>query len=206
MTRTMARQQSGLLPGLGVSPGPGCTSAKASLQPKQKKRRRRLSPSEQDGPPAPKPGTKRQRQSFLPCLRRGSLPEAQPSFGPTPPKAGRASSPGPSPRFCPTTVIKRRVPLGSSALQNCSTPVAVPARDLNTTFDLSDLSEEPRSKLAFQECTGWENAPHNRLDQLFIPRWAPFLPSSQPSQQGVRGQGGTVAPPGGVEDSAALGA
>ncbi|XP_045045848.2 kinesin-like protein KIF18B [Desmodus rotundus] len=169
VTRTMARQQSGLLPSLGVSPGPGCTSAKASLQPKQKKRRRRLSPSEQDGPPAPKPGTKRQRQSFLPCLRRGSLPEAQPSFGPTPPKAGRASSPGPSPRFCPTTVIKRRVPLGSSALQNCSTPVAVPARDLNTTFDLSDLSEEPRSKLAFQECTGWENTPQNRLDQLFIP-------------------------------------
>ncbi|KAM5310212.1 kinesin-like protein KIF18B [Glossophaga mutica] len=166
VTRTMARQHSGLLHSLGISPGPDCTSAQASLQPKQKKRRRKLSPSEQDGPPAPKPGTKRQRQSFLPCLRRGSLPEAQPSFGPTPPKGGRASSPGPSPRFCPATVIKRRVPLGSSALQNCSTPLALPARDLNTTFD---LSEEPLAKLDFHECTGWENVPHNRLDQPFIP-------------------------------------
>ncbi|KAF6094494.1 kinesin family member 18B [Phyllostomus discolor] len=167
VTRTMARQQSGLLHSLGVSLGPDGTAAQASLQPKQKKRRKRLSPSEQDGAPAPKPGT--QRQSFLPCLRRGSLPEAQPSFGPTPPKAGRASSPGPSPRFCPATVIKRRVPLGSSALQNCSTPLALPARDLNTTFDLSDLSEEPLSKLGFHECAGWENVPPNRLDQPFIP-------------------------------------
>ncbi|XP_036923246.1 kinesin-like protein KIF18B isoform X1 [Sturnira hondurensis] len=168
VTRTMARQQSGLLHSLGVSPGPDCTSAQASLQPKQK-RRRRLSPSEQDSSPAPKPGTKRQRQSFLPCLRRGSLPESQSSFGPTPPKGGRASSPGPSPRFCPATVIKRRVPLGSSALQNCSTPLAPPARDLNTTFDLSDLSEEPVSKLGFHECTGWENVSQSRLDQPFIP-------------------------------------
>lgn len=202
----MARQQSGLLHGLGVSPGPDRTSAQAPPQPKQRRRRKRLSPSEQGGPPAPKPGTKRQRQSFLPCLRRGSLPEAQPSFGPTPPKAGRASSPGPSPRFCPATVIKSRVPLGPSALQNCSTPLALPARGLNTTFD---LSEEPVSKLDFHECPGCENVPHNGLDQPFIPRWAPFLPSSQPSQQGS-GQGSgkdrDAALPGGVEDSAALAA
>ncbi|XP_066119519.1 kinesin-like protein KIF18B isoform X1 [Saccopteryx bilineata] len=166
VTRTMARQMSGLMHSLEVPPGPDYTSAQASLQPVEKKKRRRLRPSKQDNPPGPKPGTKRQRQSFLPYLRRGSLPEAQPSSGPSTPKEGRVCSPCHSPHFCPATVIKSRVPLGSSALQNCSTPLALPAQGLNTTFD---LSEEPPSKLVFHECTGWENVPHNRLDQSFIP-------------------------------------
>ncbi|XP_016057558.1 PREDICTED: kinesin-like protein KIF18B [Miniopterus natalensis] len=166
MTRTMARQLSGFMHSLGVPPGPDYTSAQASLQSMEKKRRRKLSPSEQDSAPASKPGTKRQRQSFLPCLRRGSLPETQPSLGPTTPKKERVSSPCHSPLFCPATVIKSRVPLGPSALQNCSTPLALPARDLNITFD---LSEEPPSKLGFHECASWENVPQNRLDQPFIP-------------------------------------
>ncbi|XP_054565479.1 kinesin-like protein KIF18B [Eptesicus fuscus] len=166
VTRTMARQLSGLVHSLGAPPGPDGASAQASLQSVEKKRRRRRSPSEQDGHQAPRLGTKRQHQSFLPCLRRGSLPETQPSLGPTTPKKGRVSSPCHSPRFCPATVIKSRVPLGPSALQNCSTPVALPARNLNITFD---LSEEPPSKLGFHECAGWENVPPNRLDQPFIP-------------------------------------
>lgn len=148
-------------------PGPDCASAQGSLPPLERKRRRKPSPLEQDSHQAPRPGTKRQHPSFLPCLRRGSLPETQPSLGPTTPKKGRVSSPGHSPRFCPATVIKSRVPLGPSALQNCSTPVALPARNLNITFD---LSEEPPSKLGFHECAGWENVPQNRLDQTFIPR------------------------------------
>uniref|UniRef100_G1PK19 Kinesin-like protein n=1 Tax=Myotis lucifugus TaxID=59463 RepID=G1PK19_MYOLU len=155
VTRTMARQLSGLI-----------TSAQAALQSVEKKRRRKLSPSEQDSHQAPRLGSKRQHQSFLPCLRRGSLPETQPSLGPTTPKKGRVASPCHSPRFCPATVIKSRVPLGPSALQNCSTPVALPAQNLNITFD---LSEESPSKLGFQECAGWENVPQNRLDQPFIP-------------------------------------
>ncbi|XP_027482265.2 kinesin-like protein KIF18B isoform X3 [Zalophus californianus] len=166
VTRTVARQLSGLMHTLGVLPGPDRTPAQASRRPTGKKRRRRPSPSQPDSPPAPKPGTKRQRQSFLPCLRRGSLPEAQPSLGPTPPKA--PSSLCHSPRVCPATVTKSRVPLGPSAVQNCSTPLALPARDLNATFD---LSEEAPSKPSFHECVGWENAPQelNRLDQPFIP-------------------------------------
>lgn len=176
MTRTMARQLSGLMHTLGVLPGPDRTPAQ---RPTEKKRRRRLSPSKPDSPPAPKPGTKRQRQSFLPCLRRGSLPEAQPSLGSTPPKGGKAPSSCHSPRICPATVIKSRVPLGPSAVQNCSTPLALPSRDLNTTFD---LSEEPPSKLGFLECAGWENVPQepSRLDQPFIPRWV-TPPASLPS-------------------------
>lgn len=167
VTRTMARQLSGLIHTLVVLPGPDHTPAQASQQPREKKRRR-LSPLEPDSPPAPKPGTKRQRQSLLPCLRRGSLPEAQPPCGPATPPRGKVSSPRPSPRFCPATVIKSRVPLGPSALQNCSTPLALPARDLNATFD---LSEEPPSKLDFHQCQGWDSVPQdlNRLDQPFIP-------------------------------------
>lgn len=179
VTRTMARQLGGLMHILGVPHEPDHTLAQTPPRPVEKKRRRRLSPSEPDGPPAMRPGTKRQRQSFLPCLRRGSLPETQPLLGPTTPKGGRVSSPCHSPRFCPATVIKSRVPLGPSALQNCSTPLAPPARDLNATFD---LSEEPLSKLGSHESAGWENVPQElkRLDQPFIPRWVSlpaFLPS-----------------------------
>ncbi|XP_036739005.1 kinesin-like protein KIF18B [Manis pentadactyla] len=167
VTRTMARQLSGLTHTLGVPPGPDCTPVQASRRPAEKRRRRRPSPWEPGSPPPPKPGTKRQRQSFLPCLRRGSLPEAQPSFRPTTPKGGRASSPCHSPRFCPATVIKSRMPLGPSAVQNCSTPLALPTRGLNTTFD---LSEGPPSKMGLHECLGWDNVPQEltRLDQPFI--------------------------------------
>ncbi|XP_037348387.1 kinesin-like protein KIF18B [Talpa occidentalis] len=168
VTRTMARQLNGRMHTLGILPEPDRTPAQTSPRPMEKKRRRGPSPLESDSHLAPKPGTKRQRQSFLPCLRRGSLPEAQPPSGPTTPKGRRASSPCHSPRFCPATVIKSRVPLGPSAMQNCSTPLTLPARDLNTTFD---LSEAPSSKLDFHDCVGWENVPQelNRLDQPFIP-------------------------------------
>ncbi|XP_061248116.1 kinesin-like protein KIF18B isoform X2 [Bos javanicus] len=167
VTRTMARQLSGLTHTLGVPPGPDCTPPQASREATEKKRRR-PSPSEPDSPPAPKLGTKRQRQSLLPCLRRGTLPEARLPCGPSTPTGKRAPSPCPSPRFCPATVIKSRVPLGPSALQNCSTPLPLPSRDLNATFD---LSEEPLAKLGFHECIGWDSVPQelNRLDQPFIP-------------------------------------
>ncbi|XP_033703043.1 kinesin-like protein KIF18B isoform X2 [Tursiops truncatus] len=167
VTRTMAKQLNGLIHALGVPPGPDRTSAQASQRPTEKKRRR-PSPLEPDSPPDPKPGTKRRRQSLLPCPRRGTPPEARLPCGPITPTGGRASSPRHSPNFCPATVIKSRVPLGPSALQNCSTPLALPARDLNATFD---LSEETPSKLGFHECIGWDSVPRelNRLDQPFIP-------------------------------------
>uniref|UniRef100_A0A0D9S0N8 Kinesin-like protein n=1 Tax=Chlorocebus sabaeus TaxID=60711 RepID=A0A0D9S0N8_CHLSB len=169
VTRTMARRLSGPLHTLGVPSGPNYTPAQESQWPMEKKKRRRPSPLDPDSPMAPKRGTKRQRQSFLPCLRRGSLPDAQPSQGPSTPKGERASSPCHSPHFCPTTVIKSRVPLGPSAMQNCSTPLALPTRDLNATFD---LSEEPPSKPSFHECIGWDKIPQelSRLGQPFIPR------------------------------------
>ncbi|XP_053424825.1 kinesin-like protein KIF18B isoform X1 [Nycticebus coucang] len=183
MTRTMARRLRGPMHTLGILSGPECTPAQASRWPTEKKRRRRPSPLEPDSPPAPKQRTKCQRQSFLPCLKRGSLPEAQPSFGPSTPKRGRASSPCHSSRVCPATVIKSRVPLGPSAIQNCSTPLALPTGDLNATFD---LSEETPSKLSFLEGIGWETVPQerNKLDQPFMPRWVFFLASFLPLPTG----------------------
>uniref|UniRef100_H0X816 Kinesin-like protein n=1 Tax=Otolemur garnettii TaxID=30611 RepID=H0X816_OTOGA len=168
VTRTMARRLNGPMHTLGILPGPECTPAQTSQCPTEKKRRRRPSPLEPDSPPAPKQRTKCQRQSFLPCLKRGSLPEAQPSFGPSTPKSGRASSPCHSSHVCPATVIKSRVPLGQSVMQNCSTPLALPTGNLNATFD---LSEETPSKLSFLEGIGWETVPQelNRLDQPFMP-------------------------------------
>uniref|UniRef100_G1SRY3 Kinesin motor domain-containing protein n=1 Tax=Oryctolagus cuniculus TaxID=9986 RepID=G1SRY3_RABIT len=191
VTRTMARQWGGLMHTLGIPSRPDCTPTQASRGPAEKKKRRRPSPSEPDSAPAPKLETKRQRQSFLPCPRRGSLPKAQPSFGPSTPKEQRASSPCHSPRFCPATVIKSRVPLGPSALQNCSTPLALPARDLNVTFD---LSEEPSSQLDFHEYTGWEKVPPElkRLDQPFIPS-APELPFPMKGPKPVSSLPGTSA-------------
>uniref|UniRef100_A0A452FGP8 Kinesin-like protein n=1 Tax=Capra hircus TaxID=9925 RepID=A0A452FGP8_CAPHI len=172
VTRTMARQLSALAHTLGVPRGPDCTPPQASREATEKKRRR-PSPSEPDSPPAPKLGTKRQRQSLLPCLRRGTLPEARLPCGPSTPTGKRAPSPCPSPRFCPATVIKSRVPLGPSALQNCSTPLPLPSRDLNATFD---LSEEPLAKLGLHECVGWDSVSQelNRLDQPFIPSSSVF--------------------------------
>ncbi|XP_012933053.1 kinesin-like protein KIF18B isoform X2 [Heterocephalus glaber] len=143
VTRTMARRQSSLTHTLGFPSGPDDTPALVSRQPTEKRRRR--SPTEPDSPLVPRQETKRQRQSSLPCMRKRLLPE------PCTPARALASPTCHSPRLCPATVIKRRVPLGPSALQNCSTPLAPPTRDLNATFD---LSEEPPLTLSFQEQTG----------------------------------------------------
>lgn len=160
VTRTMAKQLA-----LGVPPGPRHVPIQSPPRPVEKKRRRAPSPVEAENPPDPE--HKQQRQSFLPCLRRGSLPETQFSLGTPIAKRGRASSPCHSPRVCPATVIKGRVPLGPSALQNCSTPMALPTRDLNITFDLSD---EPLSALSFPKGLDWEREPQQRngLDPSLI--------------------------------------
>ncbi|KAM6174671.1 kinesin-like protein KIF18B [Erethizon dorsatum] len=156
VTRTMARRQNGLMHKLGVPCGPDGTPALVSRQPTEKKRRR-PSPTEPDSPLAPRQETKRQRQSALPCPRQVLLPK------PCTPAGARASPTCHSPRLCPATIIKRRALLGPSVLQNCSTPLAPPPLDLNTTFD---LSEEPPSTLSFQEF-----APQERPGpgQAFVP-------------------------------------
>lgn len=173
VTRTMAKQLNGLTHTLGTPLAPDCTSDKTFQKP-TKEKKRKLTPEEPGSLPAPNLEMKRQRQSFLPCLRRGSLPKAQPCSEPRTPKRERASSPSPSSRVCPATVIKSRVPLGPSALQNCSTPLALPTRDLNTTFN---VSEESPSKPSFQEFVDWEKvSPElNSTDQPFLPSAPVFI-------------------------------
>ncbi|ERE68379.1 kinesin-like protein KIF18B-like protein [Cricetulus griseus] len=164
VTRTMAKQLNGLTHTLGIPLGPDCTSDKTFQKPAKEKKKRKLNPAEPSSPPAPNLETKRQRQSFLPCLKRGSLPKAQPSSEPRTPEGERTSS-----RVCPATVIKGRVPLASSALQNCSTPLVLPTRDLNTTFN---ISEESPSKPSFHELVGCEAVSQELTskDQPSIPR------------------------------------
>uniref|UniRef100_A0A8C2LPA7 Kinesin-like protein n=1 Tax=Cricetulus griseus TaxID=10029 RepID=A0A8C2LPA7_CRIGR len=165
VTRTMAKQLNGLTHTLGIPLGPDCTSDKTFQKPSKEKKKRKLNPAEPSSPPAPNLETKRQRQSFLPCLKRGSLPKAQPSSEPRTPEGERTSS-----RVCPATVIKGRVPLASSALQNCSTPLVLPTRDLNTTFN---ISEESPSKPSFHELVGCE-----AVSQELTSKDQPSIPSA----------------------------
>ncbi|ERE68378.1 kinesin-like protein KIF18B-like protein [Cricetulus griseus] len=165
VTRTMAKQLNGLTHTLGIPLGPDCTSDKTFQKPAKEKKKRKLNPAEPSSPPAPNLETKRQRQSFLPCLKRGSLPKAQPSSEPRTPEGERTSS-----RVCPATVIKGRVPLASSALQNCSTPLVLPTRDLNTTFN---ISEESPSKPSFHELVGCE-----AVSQELTSKDQPSIPSA----------------------------
>ncbi|XP_056672957.1 kinesin-like protein KIF18B isoform X1 [Monodelphis domestica] len=168
-TRTMARRLSGLLPILGLPPPFSTLSPQSSQAPRKKKRRM----SEESSPPklnsssSSKLRAKRQRKS-LPNTEKSSVPQAWPSTGLNTPKM-EVTSTDPFPHLCSATVIKSRVPLGPSSMQNCSTPLSLPTHNLNATFD---LSEGPLLKPTASEFLTWENVPaaFNKMDKPFIPR------------------------------------
>ncbi|XP_068932258.1 kinesin-like protein KIF18B [Petaurus breviceps papuanus] len=168
ITRTMARRLSGLLPILGLPPF-SALSPQSSQAPRKKKRRR----SDESSSPAlnnhfsSKLEAKRQRKSLL-HAGKDSLPQAGPSPGLSTPKMEVATT-SPFPHLCSATVVKSRVPLGLSSMQNCSTPLSLPTRDLNATFD---LSEGALLKPTASEFLSWENVPAalNKMDKPFIPR------------------------------------
>ncbi|XP_044530256.1 kinesin-like protein KIF18B [Gracilinanus agilis] len=168
-TRTMARRLSGLLPILGLPPPFSTLSPQSSQAPRKKKRRR----SEESSSPklnshsSFKLRVKRQRKS-LPNTEKSSVPQAWPSTGLNTPKMEVAST-DPFPHICSATVVKSRVPLGPSSMQNCSTPLSLPTHNLNATFD---LSEGPLLKPTASEFLTWENVPAalNKMDKPFIPR------------------------------------
>ncbi|XP_074117151.1 kinesin-like protein KIF18B isoform X2 [Sminthopsis crassicaudata] len=166
-TRTMARRRSGLLPILGLPPF--STLSPQSSQAPRKKRRRSDEPNspELNNHSSSKLEPKRQRKS-LPHAGKGSLPQAGPSSGLSTPKMEVASTTS-FPHLCSATVVKSRVPLGPSSVQNCSTPLSLPTRDLNATFD---LSEGTLLKPSASEFLSWENVPAalNKMDKPFIPR------------------------------------
>ncbi|XP_064895905.1 kinesin-like protein KIF18B isoform X4 [Columba livia] len=81
-----------------------------------------------------------------------------------------------TPKICPLTVPKSRVPLAVSAAQNCCTAPAAPAHKLNVTFDVGEYSGSPGAAdpAAFSgpEISIWENVQSllNKQDGPFVPR------------------------------------
>uniref|UniRef100_A0A674JNS8 Kinesin-like protein n=1 Tax=Terrapene triunguis TaxID=2587831 RepID=A0A674JNS8_9SAUR len=155
-----------------------------SLPTKKRKRSEMSSPSKIGTPATPKLQAKRQRKSSLPGRRRrrGSANESA-----APPVTISHSTPivkeaKPAqlvpyctPKPCPTTVTKSRVPLTTSAAQNCCTPATLTIRDLNLTFDLAEDScssgvDNP-VKFSAPEFPGWENV------QEATPSPSPAVPS-----------------------------
>uniref|UniRef100_A0A7M4FAT8 Kinesin family member 18B n=1 Tax=Crocodylus porosus TaxID=8502 RepID=A0A7M4FAT8_CROPO len=162
VTRSAARRLQELM----LLPNP---SLKTFNVPTKKRRRSEMSsPSKPGTPPTLKRQAKRQRKSSLSGLNGSSIEqvalptEIRSHSTPLPKEAKPSLFPDDHiPKCCPSTVIKRRVPLAVSAAQNCCSPSAVTIRDLNMTFDLSEDScssglTKP-TKFSAPEFPGWEN-------------------------------------------------
>uniref|UniRef100_A0A674JTF0 Kinesin-like protein n=1 Tax=Terrapene triunguis TaxID=2587831 RepID=A0A674JTF0_9SAUR len=179
MTRAVTRS----LQKLVLVPSPSAKTP--SLPTKKRKRSEMSSPSKIGTPATPKLQAKRQRKSSLPGRRRrrGSANESA-----APPVTISHSTPivkeaKPAqlvpyctPKPCPTTVTKSRVPLTTSAAQNCCTPATLTIRDLNLTFDLAEDScssgvDNP-VKFSAPEFPGWENVQcvFKKPEGSFMPR------------------------------------
>uniref|UniRef100_A0A8C3S5S9 Kinesin-like protein n=1 Tax=Chelydra serpentina TaxID=8475 RepID=A0A8C3S5S9_CHESE len=147
---------------------PSPSSKTPSLPTKKRRRSEMSSPSKTGTPATPELQAKRQRKSSLRGRRRGS-----PNESAAPPVTISHSTPivkgaKPSqlvpyciPKPCPSTITKSRVPLTTSAAQNCCTPAMMTTRDLNITFDLANDScssgADNPVKFSAPEFPGWEN-------------------------------------------------
>ncbi|XP_078511286.1 kinesin-like protein KIF18B isoform X2 [Lissotriton helveticus] len=152
--------------------------------PVKKRRMCDVSPPSKVGPAVstPEGQLKQQRKSLIPGRSRGSmnraltaLPIDSSNNGSTtlilpdsPSKKTSLCTPkyasGGSPKNCPAGVAKGRLPLTTSAIQNCASvqKAPLPLRDLNTTFDLSEegWSSSLMDKtviLGPSAFPGWEN-------------------------------------------------
>uniref|UniRef100_A0A8C5MYE6 Kinesin-like protein n=1 Tax=Leptobrachium leishanense TaxID=445787 RepID=A0A8C5MYE6_9ANUR len=147
------------------------------------KRRRQTEPSNQSNarvPSTPEVQVKRQRKSSIPSRSQINL---RSSTQPLSYKANEATRSRPSkqaslctpkyttqanPGASTHVVTKGRVPLGTSAFQNCAAipPAALAASDLNTTFDLTEGLDKTVT-FGTTEFTGWENFDSQRLACTF---------------------------------------
>ncbi|XP_053307932.1 kinesin-like protein KIF18B [Spea bombifrons] len=137
-------------------------------------------------PSTPEAQVKRPRKSSIPSRSRPNLRSGaslfhgksndavvgQPSRKTslcTPKQATQAKSNAPA-----NAITKARVPLATSALQNCASvpAAALAARDLNATFDVSEdvfLAPDLNATVTFgtSEFSGWENVNSQHIDSTF---------------------------------------
>ncbi|NXA43081.1 KI18B protein, partial [Eudromia elegans] len=136
----------------------------ASPAPGLAKKRKRSETRGSSGPGTPASlKAKRQRKSCPPERREGSGRAETPGAAGTPCPGAAGSSPLPpsrTPKPCPLTVTRRRLPLATSAAQNGGAPAL---RDLNMTFDLSGDGASPDAAkprpFGLPRFPGWENVP-----------------------------------------------
>ncbi|XP_009326672.1 PREDICTED: kinesin-like protein KIF18B, partial [Pygoscelis adeliae] len=197
--------------GCDVSPAVSVTVPSAPVTSTAPQCLQQLAPLSGPTPMAPSPIKKRRRsemnsasQSGTPCSlkmqmkcqRRGGkeaeTPRATQSLGTPCLKAAAQAlpvSPVPScctPKICPLTVTKSRVPLAVSAAQNCCTLPALPVHDLNVTFEIcedsSSLGVAEPAAFSLPEFPVWEN-----VQSLLNKQEGPFVPKACVSVFAVRG-------------------
>ncbi|XP_050767747.1 kinesin-like protein KIF18B [Gymnogyps californianus] len=148
--------------------------------PIKKRRRSEMNSASQSGTPRSlKMRMKRQRR----CGKEAETPRAAQSPGTPCLKAAAQAppvSPVPScctPKICPLTVTKNRVPLVMSAAQNCCTLPALPVHDLNVTFEICKDSGSPGAAkpaaFSLPELSVWEN-----VQGLLNKPGGPFVPKA----------------------------
>lgn len=147
-----------------IPPAPNDAFKTPCLPTKRRRRSARsTTPSERSSPSAQEGRAKRRRKANVPSQPVSAAKEWAELAG-----ADSTSTPLQlrAPRPCPSTVTKGRVPLATSAAQNCSTPLA--PRGLNATFD---LGENP-CPVTIPEFPAWESKLQfpNLQGEPFIPR------------------------------------
>ncbi|NXT34899.1 KI18B protein, partial [Pelecanoides urinatrix] len=154
-------------------------STPVAPSPIKKRRRSEMNNASQSGTPRSlKMRMKRQRRGG----KEAETPRAMESVGNPCLKAAAQAppvSPVPScctPKICPLTVTKSRVPLGMSAAQNCYTQPALPVHDLNVTFEICKDGGSPGAAnpaaFSLPEFPVWENVQSrlNEQDSPFVPK------------------------------------
>ncbi|OCT73151.1 kinesin family member 18B L homeolog isoform X2 [Xenopus laevis] len=156
-------------------------SLQSPIVPVKRRREAANTPTKSVVPRTPEVQVKRPRKSSIPSRCRISLrsslnllasntkdPAVQFSSFCTPKQTTQAAN------IQSHTVTKPRVPLGTSAIQNCaSVPAsALGPRDLNTTFDLSEegcfVSELDKTvTFGTSNFPGWENVPIHDINSTF---------------------------------------
>ncbi|NXC74711.1 KI18B protein, partial [Anhinga anhinga] len=156
-------------------------SSPTPMAPSPIKKRRR---SEMDN--ASQSGTPRSLKAQMKCQRRGGKAAKTPRVTQNPgsPCLKAAAQPPPvspmpsccTPKICPLTVTKSRVPLAVSAAQNCCTLPALPIRDLNVTFEICEDNGSPSTAnppaFSVPEFPVWEDVQSllNKQDGPFVPK------------------------------------